>query len=600
MQLINNCMYLAKIHIRNFLTFENSVFTFSRYNVIVGPNNTGKTNLIRAMSSIWSAGLLTLFQINKNQKLDPIKPTIIEFTLNLSNDETRMIFQCIFGKMITKMDFPESVKTLDVRMIWNNTTKIESILDFVVYHFHSNFTIISNNNSEYNVGFPPCLKQIDYEHIIEFLETEGVGLRSKLTADYDNILYKSIDDKPKFIENVINCKQGEDIFLKQQILDFPLKVTHTLDNPSHESSEIAEYMKINVNHHFSLDALVSKIFHNNSVFVPENHPEYNKLTGKLVELRNSYPEQYQELQDAFKEITNNAQVMVKNTPSRNFEGHEDILFKEGDRETHIQNSASGYYALVSILHMLLNKSDNLVVIDEPENHFHPTMIQRLSAKLKNLTDKRKKQLIIITHSPKFVTYDILNVSGGSKLIIVSRPNVTSVNHSISDSFKPKLVPHLFNPDMFFGRCSMIVEGASDYFTLKAISDYHGRLFEKYDITLMYYTGKHNVYASIELHEELKIPGVAMIDDDANYKSKNIVQVVKLSGKLETELEKIGWKSNKKATHDVYDFTTEFLKNGERDVLFESGIGIAFSKIIELAGGTIPWYGQNEDSRNRLG
>lgn len=590
-------MHLAKIHIRNFLTFENSVFTFSRYNVIVGPNNAGKTNLIRVMSGIWNTEPLTLFRIYKNQKLDPTKPTIIEFTLELSNDETRMIFQCIFGTMIKDLDFPESVKTLDVRMIWNNTTKTVSVLDFVVYHFHSGFTIISNSNQEHNVGFPPCLKQVEYEHIIEFLETEEAGLGSKLNADYENILYKSINEKPEYIENIINGKQGTDIFTKLQMTDLPLKVAYILDKPSHESSEIAEYMEIYANHVFSLDALASKIFRKNSVFVPENHPDYNKLTGKLADLRNSYPEQYQELQDTFKEITNNVQVMVKKTPSSNFEGSEDIWFKEGDMETHIRDSASGYYALISILHMLLNKSDNLIVIDEPENHFHPTMIQRLSAKLKTLTDKQKKQLIIITHSPKFVTYDILNVSSDSKLIIISRPNVTSTNHSISDSFKPKLVPHLFNPDMFFGRCSMIVEGSSDYFTLKAISDYHGGLFEKYDITLMYYTGKHNVYASIELHEELKIPGVAMIDDDANYKSKNIVQVVKLSGKLETELGKIGWEPNKKAKHDVYDFVAESLKNGKRDELFKSGIGSAFSEIIKLAGGTIPWQEQNKDSRS---
>ena len=175
-QLTNDRMHLAKIHIRNFLTFENSAFTFSRYNVIVGPNNAGKTNLIRIMSGIWNVDLLTLFQINKNQKLNPTKPTIIEFTLKLSNDETKIIFQCIFGTMIKEIDFPESVKTLDVRMIWNNTAKAESVLDLVVYHFHSGFTIISSDNPKRNVGFPPCLKQVEYESVIEFLETEGVGL----------------------------------------------------------------------------------------------------------------------------------------------------------------------------------------------------------------------------------------------------------------------------------------------------------------------------------------------------------------------------------------------------------------------------------------
>lgn len=590
-------MHLAKIHIRNFLTFENSTFTFNRYNVIVGSNNAGKTNLIRVMSGIWNADRLTLFRINKDQKLNPTKPTIIEFTLKLSNDEAKMIFQCIFGTTIEEIDFPESVKTLDVRMIWNNTAKAESILDLAVYHFHSGFTIISSGDLESNVGFPPCLKQVEYKNLIELLETEGVGLNSKLIEGYDKIVYKSINEKPKFIKKIIDGKQGANIFLKKRITSFPLKVTHRPDTPSHESSEIAEYMKIGANHIFILDALISRIFHNNSVFIPENHPDYNNLTHKLADLRNSYPDQYQELQDAFKDITNDVQVLVKKEPSRDSEGTESIWFKERYRETRIQNSASGHYALTGILHMLLNKSNNLIVVDEPENHFHPTMIQRLSAKLKTLADKQEKQLIVITHSPKFVTYDMLKGSSGSKLIMISRSNTTSENYSISDSFTPKLVPQLFNSDMFFGRYSMIVEGSSDYFVLKAMSDYYGRLFEKYDITLMHYDGKDNVYASIELHEELKIPGVAMIDSDANYESKNIIHVVRLTGTLETELEKIGWEPGKKARYYVYDFITEYLKNGKIDALRKSEIGITFSKIIKLAGGAIPWQEQNKDNRS---
>ena len=63
------------------------------------------------------------------------------------------------------------------------------------------------------------------------------------------------------------------------------------------------------------------------------------------------------------------------------------------------------------------------------------------------------------------------------------------------------------------------------------------------------------------------------------------------------MKKIGWKSNKKARHDIYDFITESLKNGKIDALFKSEIGIVFSKIIKLAGGAIPWQEQNKDSRS---
>ena len=61
-------MYISKILISNFRNFKNNVIEFNPgLNVIIGPNNAGKTNLIKALQLIFD---------RENRK----KPTIDDFS----------------------------------------------------------------------------------------------------------------------------------------------------------------------------------------------------------------------------------------------------------------------------------------------------------------------------------------------------------------------------------------------------------------------------------------------------------------------------------------------------------------------------------------
>ena len=39
-------MYLEQVHIKNLLSFEDALLSLAKYNVIVGHNNSGKTNFL--------------------------------------------------------------------------------------------------------------------------------------------------------------------------------------------------------------------------------------------------------------------------------------------------------------------------------------------------------------------------------------------------------------------------------------------------------------------------------------------------------------------------------------------------------------------------
>ena len=131
---------------------------------------------------------------------------------------------------------------------------------------------------------------------------------------------------------------------------------------------------------------------------------------------------------------------------------------------------------------------------------------------------------------------------------------------------------------------MLVEGPSDFFTMKAISDSHGGLFEKYGIVLMHSCGKGNLPAFADMHEKFHIPYHGMADNDYDGKMTNIT---KLSGDLESELmDMVVRNTRSKAKDDVYVEVKSFFNSMVDKTWKQSGIGIAFRAVIDKAGGSI--------------
>ena len=68
-------LQLKRVLVKNLLSFERAEFRFGTYTVIVGPNNSGKTNLLRILSMISKNANLEYQQIDRTQKLDLNEPS---------------------------------------------------------------------------------------------------------------------------------------------------------------------------------------------------------------------------------------------------------------------------------------------------------------------------------------------------------------------------------------------------------------------------------------------------------------------------------------------------------------------------------------------
>ena len=577
-------LHLRHIRIDNIFSFKHAEFPLSAYTVIVGSNNSGKTNLLRILDMVSKNRNLEYFSLSKRHKLDPDKPSEITITLEMSESEANMVFQCIFGQYGGIGAISAGLKVLNITIFWDDEQMDAMLPKFTLYKFSSGFTIATSRFKS-NIAFDTrsifidetaCKKEID-----SWRMANSDMIFSSITDRLELMKYNHIEDKKALIDAIL----GGEIFASMagyDVISLPLSVSYD----PHATIPIVELMK-NSKHqdNFSdvpVGAVLNRILEDNFTLIQEIYPTRKELSDSMAALRNKHYDTYSKLLNEFKKISGGIGMLVE----QNNNGVEQILFVEDSKRYNINDSASGYYSLTSILCMLLNKTSGLVAIDEPEIHMHPEMASRLHKTLEKLALQDTIQdIIVVTHSPKFVTHDQITKMNGSRLIMMTRQNSISQVHADTEESKPRIAPHIFNPEIFFGRSSFMVEGPSDYHVQRAISDHYHGLFEEYNIVLVNCNGKHNISAHVDLHCRFGIPYHCMADCD--YEDK-LEHGTKLDGVLEDELKKIGVKDvRKKEDHRVYFKMMEFLENSNSEEWKKSGIWNAFKKAVRAAGRSVP-------------
>ena len=133
---------LKSTTIENLLSFENSEFNFKEYNVIVGPNNSGKTNLLRILKLLASENL-SIFGITQQMRLRQGKESQIKLTIETTDQEIKMLLQVLLNKHIDSEEIPDSWKRLTIILNWpalgNNLTP-----NNVILYFQNKVAVIAN------------------------------------------------------------------------------------------------------------------------------------------------------------------------------------------------------------------------------------------------------------------------------------------------------------------------------------------------------------------------------------------------------------------------------------------------------------------------
>ena len=163
----------------------------------------------------------------------------------------------------------------------------------------------------------------------------------------------------------------------------------------------------------------------------------------------------------------------------------------------------------------LNVEDGVIIIDEPELHLHPRWQRIFLDLFYDLSQERKNQFILATHSPVFVTPRTIE-----NITRVYQTDRKSQRASLADAQLPnrhhlvRIVNSHNNERLFFADEVVLVEGISDRLILSSlIQFYSSQLAINRTIEVIEVGGKNNFTGYKELCDGLLMPVSIVADRD---------------------------------------------------------------------------------------
>jgi predicted ATPase len=371
-----NNVYIEKIEVKNFKSFENLDIKLGNFNVIIGPNASGKTNFISIfefLRDIASLGLDNAISLQGGNEY--IRNMKIKSAQDLS---LRVIFS----------QLPARISFLRKRVLE---------LEKVVYEFHLRF---DEKSSQYEIVKDELIQNI-------VISRKGHSRRksSSLRVFQENgklsfNIEAPDEESKKIIESEFHFLLREremqrnlllletpvfrflttfgDIFREIAIYDFDPKLSKKAI-PITAKAELEENGQ-------NLPIVVKNILESK-----ENRKEFLVLVKELL---------------PFVENLDIEKLIDKS-----------LLFKI--REYYFEDYipapliSDGTINIIALIIALYFEKKRLIIIEEPERNIHPHLISRIVDMMKDAS--RKKQIIVTTHNPEFVKH-----AGLENLFFISR------------------------------------------------------------------------------------------------------------------------------------------------------------------------------------
>lgn len=518
-------MYISKIQINNFRNFRQKEIEFNDgINVIIGHNNAGKTNLIKAISLVIDnerSKRLNVDDFNKNVTLEELKtapPKIsISITIKKGVEETPDDLVTI-SNWLTKLDssyealltyeffLPEKKLTEYIEALSeitdatpNAIEKAWKILkhDFIRYYTHK---IWGGEIINQAIADSESLQKFDFQFLDAIRDVERdmlTGRNTLLREVFDFFMdYEiKIDDKKTREVKHTEIKAKKELFSeqadvlvkdlsnrieagKQQILSYAEKTGASFNNakPTFEGS-------VSENEMYSVLKLI--VEYETGIKIPATHNGlgYNNLIFMSFLLAKMQVNADAEYLDA------NAKVFTS------------------------------------------------LAIEEPEAHLHPAMQYKFLKFLnENKKEKKVRQIFVTTHSTHItsaVSLDeiiCLHNEGGETN--VGYPKKVFLNRDNTENIKSKKYVQRFldatKSDMLFAQKVLFVEGIAEQLLLSIFANYMGKSLEDNHVAIINVGGRyftHFLYLFDSLKENT-IPKKVVCITDRDPESKE-----KLNGKF---------------------------------------------------------------------
>lgn len=521
-----NGPYISKVRIKNFRNFNHEEVDLSHKQVIIGENNIGKTNFLRAIQLI----------------LDP----------KLSDDDRNLI----------ETDFYEG---LDSPM--ENGEEIEISIDIRGFDHNKNLlSILSDGTIEDN----PCTIRLTYRYYAtlnndgtytyQYKILQGNSEEIQFTHYHRRFLNIKVIPPIRDVEAELRNKRKSPI--NQLIKEYDIKqeeleqISEGLKETSEEVLTIDElkHLTESINNRYS--KIIGQQVTDTKLSLETMDLDPNRILNSLKIMLGNNKRPTSDTSLGLTNILYISLVLLsledKTIPAILQEDTYDRLILEEDSNVlktcytqkksskyRLNNdmSAEDYERLYSFMedHLSSNKGLTILAIEEPESHLHPAL-QRIIYKD---VMKSNTSVLMTTHSPYITSVAPLNSIVHLRLTERSTSIKATASLELNDRNQKDLERYIDvkKGEIYFGKGVILVEGIAEEYLIPKFADLLGYHLDDKGI-ICCNINSTNFYPYVQYLETLGIPYVLVTDGDYYYN-----KMVK---------DKNGKTKKKKAFHEMFN------------------------------------------------
>ena len=503
-------MYISKLIIKNYKSIKDEKFIFKKgINILVGKNNSGKSNIVSALDEILGD------KYNTTSYEDKI------FYTDASNKFDRNF------KIITEID---EIKNLDYSLL-KKIKKSIALLDITDYFdekdedFNSEWVL--KDDDELREKYPDkvnprcLLKWIKADELKNILDiTNKIWLYKYYNKDDDTNVYSII---LKIKENNYNplILPNKEKYYRMFYVNPNIKATliTSLLIPAFRSTEST----LKITKWTWYGKLLQKKWndscdseHQEAIQKASN--DLKKTIGKVYgDLKSDINMQLQKTLNLMK-----VKIDINMLENRSEDYYRNIRLSVNDGiETPLEDKGSGLQSLIMIelfkFYCKVFNQSSLLILEEPELFLHPHAKRMLSDILKDFIGNNKNQIIITTHSEEFIhNIDIENISVIRKTSEgTKKSRICKENYGDGKELqKLKIELQHKNAEMFFAEKVILVEGEEQVLIPEIVKYIYGKnILNNNDISIIKVGGKSYFSIYKKVLNELGIKNYIVADYD---------------------------------------------------------------------------------------
>ncbi|RFA31967.1 ATP-dependent endonuclease [Virgibacillus dokdonensis] len=473
-------MYISGIEIKNFRSFDNINIEFHEgVNVLIGHNNSGKSNLLRALAIIFDRSVrkqLSVEDFNNSLTIESLKKEspkiVISVRITQSENENLMTDELVtVSNWLTKLEEPYEAK--------------------IQYEF---FLPISEEKNYINI-VSKARSKVEIWNIIRsqfirlYINKIWVGNPENQTS-VDNDSINKFDFQ--FLDAIRDVERdmfsGKNTLLKNVIdffIDYDIKSDKSITKEE-QKSKLQERKDI-----FSA---------NSRELIKTIHERLNSGNKEILSYTEGIGASYDKSIPDFEgnltesEIYTVLQLIVK---------------QETGMTIPITHNGLGYNNLIFMALLLAKmqvdsdgkffgsnaKTFPILAIEEPEAHLHPTMQNEFVKFLKNnIKNKKVKQIFITTHSTHISSAtdldDIICLYTNNNKKNVSYPGKVFGEDNIKSKKYVQRFLDATKSNMLFAEKIIFVEGIAEQLLLYVFADYLNKSLEKHHVAVINIGGRY--------------------------------------------------------------------------------------------------------------